>query len=191
MVMPTRGGRPRRLTADLTNAGFPNFSRDGRWIYFTVVQNGEPRIWKMPAGGGAATRVTNNAGSIAIESLDARDLYYIEATERPSSLWRQRLTGGPPVKLLDGVLFGNFDVVERGIYYLDGASGEASRFFSDRPPDETRLRYFEFATQQTSTVARNLGWVSFGLSASRDGRTVFFSRIDSSVDELMIVDDFQ
>ena len=191
MVMPTRGGKPRRLTADLANAGFPNFSRDGRWIYFTVVQNGEPRIWKMPAGGGAATRVTNNAGTIAIESLDARDLYYVEATARPSSLWRQRLPGGPPVKLLDGVLFGNFDVVERGIYYLDQVSGEASRFFTDRPPDETRLRYFDFATQRTSTVARNLGWVSFGLSASRNGRTVFFSRIDSSVDELMIVDDFQ
>jgi hypothetical protein len=54
---------------------------------------------------------------------------------------------GPPVKLLDGVLFGNFDLVERGIYYLDGVSGEASRFFSDWPPDETRLRYFDFATQ--------------------------------------------
>jgi hypothetical protein len=29
------------------------------------------------------------------------------------------------------------------------------------------------------------------LSASRDGRTVFFSRIDSAVDELMVVDDFR
>ena len=145
--------------------------------------NGRSWIWSI--------NHLSNSGPFVFDAQERVLLYYVEATARPSSLWRQRLTGGPPVKLLDGVLFGNFDLVERGIYYLDGVSGEASRFFSDRPPDETRLRYFDFATQRTSTVARNLGWVSFGLSASRDGRTVFFSRIDSSVDELMVVDDFQ
>jgi hypothetical protein len=96
-----------------------------------------------------------------------------------------------PVKVLDGVVLGNFDVTDGGIYYIDRVSGEAGVYFTDRPSGETRLQYFDFATGQSKTVARNLGTVSFGLSASRDGRTVFFTRIDSAVDELMLVDNFR
>jgi hypothetical protein len=40
-------------------------------------------------------------------------------------------------------------------------------------------------------VARDLGLVGFGLTASPDGRHVFFARADSVVDELMVVDDFR
>ena len=40
-------------------------------------------------------------------------------------------------------------------------------------------------------IASNLGAVNFGLSASTDGRTIFFSRIDSSVDDLMLVEGFR
>ena len=42
-----------------------------------------------------------------------------------------------------------------------------------------------------TTVARNLGFVVFGLSASRSGRDVFFSRVDSAINELMLVNDFR
>jgi hypothetical protein len=85
----------------------------------------------------------------------------------------------------------NFDVCERGIYYIDRVSGEAGVHFSDRPAGETRLQYFDFATRQSTTVARNLGVVGPGLSASRDGRTLFYTRIDSAVDDLMLVQDFR
>jgi hypothetical protein len=60
-----------------------------------------------------------------------------------------------------------------------------------RPGNDTRLQYFAFATLRSTTVAHNLGTVGAGLSASRDGRTVFFSRVDSSVDELMQGDNFR
>jgi hypothetical protein len=144
----------------------------------------------MPATGGPAVQVTRAAATIAIESPDGRDLYYVAESDRTSSLWRLPVAGGQPVKLLDGVLFGNFDVVEGGIYFIDRKSADFAGFLIDRP-GETRLQYFDLATTRISTVARNLGWVGLGLSASRDGRTVFFSRIDSAVDELMVVDDFR
>jgi Tol biopolymer transport system component/DNA-binding winged helix-turn-helix (wHTH) protein len=191
LVMPSRGGKPRNLTTNITNGGFPSFSRDSQWIYFTVVQAGEARIWKMPTSGGAAVQVTNNVGAIAIESHDGRDLYYVERAERPSSVWRLPLSGGAPVKVLDGVVLGNFDVIKGGIYYIDRLSGEAGVQFTNRQSGETRLQYFDFATGQSTTVARNLGTVGFGLSASSDGRTIFFSRVDSSVDELMLVENFR
>ena len=191
LVVPARGGKPTNLTAHLLNAGFPSFSRDGQWIYFKIVQSQEGRIWKIPAAGGNAVQVTGNAGTVAIESHDGRDLYYVSAADRPGSLWRLPLAGGDPIKLLDGIVLGNFDVVEGGIYYIDRVSGEAGVHLTDLPSGETRLQYYEFATGRSTTVASNLGVVSFGMSASRDGRTVFFSRVDSSADELMLVENLR
>ena len=72
-----------------------------------------------------------------------------------------------------------FAVLEKGIYYID------------RPAGETRLQFFDFATGRSTTVARNLGQVNLGLTASPDGRTILYSRVDSSVDDLMLVENFR
>jgi len=56
---------------------------------------------------------------------------------------------------------------------------------------ETRLLYFDFATKTSKTVARNLGTVGLGLTASSDGRTILFTRLDASIDDLMLVDNFR
>ena len=104
--------------------------------------------------------------------------------------------GGPAVKVVEGVVSGNFDVVDGGLYYIDSVSGDAGSFI-DRPGSDTRLRYFDFATSQSTTVAANLGMIvgamngPGGLSATRDGRTVFFARRDSEINELMLVDNFR
>jgi hypothetical protein len=111
--------------------------------------------------------------------------------DRPSPVWRVPVAGRTPVKVVEGVVLGAFDVVERGVYYIDRLSGEGGSFFTDRPGRETRLQFFDFTTRQSTTVARNLGVVGPGLSASRDGRTIFYSRVDSAVDELMLVENFR
>jgi Tol biopolymer transport system component/DNA-binding winged helix-turn-helix (wHTH) protein len=191
MVVPARGGQPRTITKDIPRgAAYPRFSRDGRWIYFaSEVAGAESRIWKMPAAGGAPVLVTNQAGSIGIESYDG-EMFYVDTTSGPGTLWRLPQGGGPAMKVIEGVVLGNFDVVEGGVYYIDRVSGEPGSF-TDRPDGETRLRYFDFATSQSVTVATNLGAIGLGLSATRDGRTVFFSRVDSSADELILVDNFR
>jgi Tol biopolymer transport system component/DNA-binding winged helix-turn-helix (wHTH) protein len=192
LVVPASGGKPRILTTNTPDDGFPSFSRDGKWIYLCSTRGDVRRISKVPVSGGVEVPVTDNVGTISLESHDGRDLYYIEAPQQLStSLWRLPLAGGPPVKVLDGVMLGNFDVIEKGIYYVDRFAGEAGVFFTDRPGGETRLQYFDFVTQRSTTVAHNLGAVGFGLSASRDGRTIFYSRVDASVDELMLVDNFR
>ena len=129
------------------------------------------------------------AGALAIESYGG-DLFYVDTPSGPGTVWRLPQGGGPAVKVIEGVVLGNFDVVEDGLYYIDRVSGEAGSF-TDRPDGETRLRCFDFATSRSATVATNLGAIGPGLSATRDGRTVFFSRVDSSTDELILVDNFR
>jgi Tol biopolymer transport system component len=191
-VIPAAGGKPQNLTSHPASDWRPSFSRDGHWIYFTSSRTGERQIWKIPASGGDALPVSK-AGSAfaAFESPDGAWLYYNQTMETPSPLWRQPVSGGAPIKVLDGVVRGAFTVLDGGIYYVDRPSAEGGLLFTDQPSGETRLQYFDFQTRRTATVARNLGNVFLGLTASKDGRTIFYSRVDSSVDELMLVDNFR
>ena len=153
---------------------------------------GRSRTWRVAhlesVGGGAPVQVTDNAG-IAIESY-AGDLFYLDNVDGPGSIWRLPQDGDPAVKVVDGVVLGNFDVVEEDLYYIDRVSGQPGSY-TESPDGETRLRYLDFATWRSTTVATNLGTIGLGLSATRDGRTVFFARVDSSTDELVLVDNFR
>jgi eukaryotic-like serine/threonine-protein kinase len=190
-VIPVTGGKPRNLTSHPATDGRPSFSRDGHWVYFNSNRNGLRQIWKIPTSGGNAVQVTRSAGFAAFESPDGTYLYYNERMETPSPLWRQPVSGGIPVKVLEGVVRAAFTVLDAGIYYIDRPSGEGGLLYTDWPSGETRLKYFNFTTQRSTTVARDLGNVFLGLTASADGRTILYSRVDRSMDELMFVDDFR
>jgi hypothetical protein len=81
--------------------------------------------------------------------------------------------------VLDGVVWRNFVVVEQGIYYVDQMSGDS------------RLRFFDLVTRSMSTIATGLGEVRYGLTASSDGRSIFYTRVDSTIDDLMLVKNFR
>src|SRR5881227_1202959 len=40
----------------------PSWSHDGKWIYFASTRAGQEYIWKMPATGGAATKISDQSG---------------------------------------------------------------------------------------------------------------------------------
>jgi hypothetical protein len=145
----------------------------------------------MPASGGDAIQVTRNVGYTPLESPDGAYLYYVETVFTPGPLWRVPTSGGVAEKVLDEVLLGNFAVLDQGIYYIDRPSGEEGIYWIDRPSGETRLRYFDFATRRSKTVIRNLGRVDIPLTVSPDGRTILYPRLDSSVDDLMLVENFR
>jgi Tol biopolymer transport system component len=178
-VISAVGGRPRRLTFHSANSNVPSFSRDGKWIYFGSDRTGEFRIWKVPVAGGEAVQVTANIGFVALESPDSAYVYYTQTQGAPSALWRLPASGGEPVKVLEGVVQWAFAVSDKGVYYID------------QPEREARLQFYDFATGKSNTVARNLGDVNLGLTVSPDGRTILFSKVTSSVNDLMLVENFR
>jgi Tol biopolymer transport system component/DNA-binding winged helix-turn-helix (wHTH) protein len=190
-VIAASGGAPRKLSSRPASEGYPSFSRDGRWIYFSSNRTGDHQIWKMPVSGGDGVQVTSNGGMAALQSTDGSYIYYVQTVEGPSPLWRLPVSGGVPVKVLEGAVMVSFAVLDGGIYYIDRPSGDGSVYYSDRPSGETRLQYFDFATRRSTIVARNLGNVEPFLTATPDGGTILYTRIDSSVDNLMLVENFR
>jgi hypothetical protein len=143
------------------------------------MRSGDYRVWKMPATGGEAVQATpNQGGAGAIESVDGNTIYY-NSVSVLGSVWRMPTSGGKPSQLIDGVIWFNYCVLDKGIYYID------------RFEDETRLQYLSFSTGKSTTVAHNLGEVRAGLTATPDGKTILFTRADTAVDDLMLVENFR
>lgn len=179
-VVPAAGGKPRRLTSNPAVDIASGFSRDGNWIYFNSMRSGDYRVFRMPAAGGDADAVlvTPGQGTQAFEAPDGGSIYYLTSSV-VSPLWHLPIPGGEPVKVLDGVLWFNFWLVGNGAYYIDQVEGE------------TRLQYLDLITGRSTTVASGLGMVSSGLTASPDGKTILYTRVDSFAEDLMLVENFR
>jgi Tol biopolymer transport system component len=182
-VVPATGGRSRRLTNNPAVDHVPSFSRDGKWIYFQSNRSGQFQIWKVPLVGGDAVQVTQEGGAVALESPDGGHLYYIPSWVNAGStaLLRLAASGGKPVKVLDDVYSGLFAVIDRGIYYLQGK------------PGNLQLHFYDFASGRSALVLRNFGdaFPVGRLTASPDGRTVLYDRLDSAIHDLMLVENFR
>ena len=179
-VVAAGGGKPRKLTSDPAFDHVPTFSRDGSSIYFSSARSGQFQIWKVAVAGGTPTPVTTAGGFASQEVGD-----YVYFTASPAvgmavPLWRMPTSGGPAVKVHDGVFNGAFAVTTGGIYY--GAT---------RP--DVRIEFFDFVSRKATVVARNLGeGVEVGgLATSADGRTLLYVRRQSAVDDLMLVERFR
>jgi Tol biopolymer transport system component len=76
-VVESTGGAVRDLMSSFPWSNkVPNWSRDGKWVYFTSDRTGRWEIWRASAQGGAVEQITNNGGSLAVESPDGKALYY-------------------------------------------------------------------------------------------------------------------
>jgi Tol biopolymer transport system component/predicted Ser/Thr protein kinase len=179
-VVPSSGGKVRQLTSHSTTNAFPSFSADGKWIYFSSRRSGDSAAWKIPVGGGTAVQVTTKPAILTLEAEDGKSIFFVETTGSftPGPLWQQPLNGGPPVKLLDSIAPVGFDVVDRGVYYLENGASSA-------------LKFLDLQTRRAVTILDNVGQTNAGLSVSRDGRIILFSRTDTRVDDLMLVDKFR
>jgi serine/threonine protein kinase len=87
-----------RITTDPAPESSPAWSRDGKRIYCFSNRTGRNEVWRASPDGGAAARVTDNGGYVAVESTDGRTLYDTKAVSSP--LLARPPGGGPKRQLL-------------------------------------------------------------------------------------------
>jgi Tol biopolymer transport system component len=118
-ITDSAGAQPFRLTSEPSTEASPSWSRDGRWIYFASDRTGHWEVWKAPAAGGTATRLTFQGGYKPQPSTDGKYVYYVQSTGTQKPLKRIPVRGGEESTVLEGVAHHNFwTVTSKGIYLV-------------------------------------------------------------------------
>ena len=131
-VMPRNGGPPRRLTRDSAEDGSPDWSPDGRSLYFTSRRNGGPAVWRIdPFADGARPARVTEAGIAHFRIGGSGAWLYHVRSGRPG-LWRQALTAdgsgvtGPLQRVVDGlstVDWTNWGLAGNALFYVERPEG--------------------------------------------------------------------
>ncbi len=99
-VVPAEGGEARQLTDHPGYDWIPEWSRDGRWVFFTSDRDGGWRQWRVTAEGGKPEPVTSRPGQNARVSLDGDWIFY----RRSMNIWALSFEDGTedPLTELEG-----------------------------------------------------------------------------------------
>jgi DNA-binding winged helix-turn-helix (wHTH) protein len=171
-VVPAEGGSATGLVENESENMVPSWSMDGHWIYFASNRTGEDEVWKIPAQSGQAVQVTRRGGFAAIESYDGRTTYYAKTRLENPEIWQVPAQGGAETLVsprLHPGIWANWAVTERGILFLSSEAGESHL-----------LEFFEFATRAVQPIGA-LDQPSFWLSASRDGKSAWYTEGEQEV----------
>jgi Tol biopolymer transport system component len=196
-VIEAGGDSLKQLTHGPADSVIPSWSRDGSSIYFASNRSGRFEIWRMPAHGGTAERITRNGGYVAFESADGKTLYYTLSNAGTEGLYAKPLPDGEEKQLLnEGVQRRGFAVFSDGIYYLCSRGGQ-------RPPEDSLIapfqssaeghdiRFYEFASGRSHVMGEIGGDLHLGLAVSPDRKTFLFSKIIDSGSDLMLIENFR
>lgn len=185
-IVAADGGKPRRLTSEPSIDGTPEFSRDGRWLYFTSTRAAHTaQIWRMPAGGGPAVQITRNGGFRPRESPDGLHLYYLDrlvSVNGRGKLMRTPVTGGDETVVLDDIGGWTWDASDVGILF---STSDKTGIAVDV------LRYGDLKTIRIGRLDFNPARTAVGWAVSRDGRWLATTQLDRLDSDLMLVDNFR
>jgi len=138
----------------------------------------------MHLPGGVPIKLTLNGGISPVESADGRYLY--NAKYEKGGVWRLSLQGGEQseetevIAKLSGGAWPDWTLGSDGIYYLK----------TDKFPGGW-IDFYEFASGKTIPLwhlDRNSGW---GLSLSRNGRSLVFVQNEFAESNIMLVKNFR
>jgi Tol biopolymer transport system component len=175
------GGPPRRIATGTASASEPSFSSDGRWIYFDGSDE-QSGVWKIPAGGGAAIRLTDDNAGWPQESADGARVLYTDAFAKLMSISsnggdKREITGTDVTS--DST---NWTPARNGVYFIDGHTTPIS------------LKLLNLATGRVRKIAdlpgQLQGWGS-SPSVSADGRTLIFAVNSQMTGDIMLVEGFR
>jgi len=178
-VVEASGGIARRLTAGASLDKWPFWSHDGAWIYFSSNRAGVWDIWKVPASGGDAVRVTTDNGVRACESPDGRFLYYSAA----GAIWRRPLPHGERTLVMhlppETGWGGEWTVAVDGIYWMN----ESQR-------DKSWIEFYDFESRHSVVVFTPPGRFDTGggFSLSPNREWLVFGQREYESSDILITD---
>jgi Tol biopolymer transport system component len=176
-------GPVRRLTTHPAADAWPCWSHDGQSLYFrsnrTSLRGG---IWKMPAKGGEAVKITRHEGDVPQESPDGKFVYFEKGYPSQCSVWRVPAAGGEEVKVLDSThTDAGWAVGQHGIYFFTRPDGQG----------RSDLCLYKFATGQTRRILSIERRVYYRIAVSPDERTILYGQYDQAGSDLMLVENFR
>jgi len=192
-VVSVESGGRKRLTSGPARDSQPEWSSDGRWIYYASTASGRSEIWRIPAAGGVPMQLTFEGGYEPREASDGRTIYYIDATNPNSfdtiaTIKQVPAAGGREVTVFSGAAPGAWDVADAGIIFVSGDPGPPSPHGG-----ADALNIYSVADRRV----RRLGELPFTvprvgiprvLMSSRDGRWVLVSHVDSWERDILVAD---
>jgi len=184
LVRP-EGGEPIRITNHPASDTWPDWSHDGRRLYFTSDRGGGLQVWAAPidADGrsGEAVQATGHGGGFPRESPDGQFLYYAKGLESPS-LWRSPVGQHQEERVLESLgRPTNYSVTRDGVFFTPRAAS----------PTDSTLAFLRFSTGRIETVASFSKPAYFGLDATADGRDLVVTLLDQANADLMLVENFR
>jgi len=171
-VVDAEGRNLHAITHGDSDNYVPSWSRDGKSIYFASDRTGTRQIWKHSVENGSERRLTEHGGFDPLESYDGQTIYYSKFDE--PGIWSMPASGGSESPVVTGKpqvsYWGHWAVTENGLYLLD----------VDAEP-RPMIEFYSFATRRITPVLslekKPIDWQP-SLSASRDGRTLFYAQND-------------
>jgi Tol biopolymer transport system component len=188
-VIAAAGGKPVRLTSGPSIDYTPEWSPDGKWIYFSSTASGPiPEIWKVPANGGTPQQITHGGGFQPKVSPDGEHLYYLDrpppnagSLKYVATLLRMPLGGGDATLVHERIPPFYWSVSSRGIYFLTG----------DRDPATELHRLHKGKVAHVGTLPFIVAVVPGGMTVSRDGRWALVSALQRRDADLMLLENFR
>jgi Tol biopolymer transport system component len=179
LVISSRGGAVRRLLGESAEQRSPVWSRDGKSIYFVSNRGGKFQIWKTPPTGSGGELVCDCTASDLAEAPDGKSLIFFNAPDR--GFWEVALPSGNPHKIP------HLEEANARRWWTIGGDG---LWFYDELQKQPGLFVYSFTTKKVSHVMdfdRMLPVSTPSLAISPDGRSLIYSRTDSSHSQLMSI----
>jgi dipeptidyl aminopeptidase/acylaminoacyl peptidase len=172
-IVDLAGGPPRRFLTGTKEAASPFWSGDGHWIYFNTER--PHAIWKAPAEGGAASRlsVDGKDKSEPQEATDGMQVFFYNE----GNVWSASVSGGDERPVPGVPRYARWVPAPGGGYFVDGG------------PRHFALHYFDGDTRHAHKIADfpNL-FAMWGPSLAPDGQSILFSGIEHSEGDIMLVE---
>jgi Tol biopolymer transport system component/DNA-binding winged helix-turn-helix (wHTH) protein len=174
-VLDVLEGRPHQLATSVENLSLPVWSRDCNWI---IASDGRLALYRVPASGGVAQRLTDKRAYRAFVS--GPNVIFNVARDRGVELWSKPVEGGAEgaLKGMASLSYSNsWTATSSGVYYTSGMH-------------PTTVGFYDFESHQTRLI-RTLDGVpaplgGLGISVSKDGRWLMYTRSGKSDADIML-----